>query len=202
MFYCGHVRLGFTQGPLHSSRHFLGRAGWWWRMGWPINQPVGIYCEIIAVLFPSPPSKTGWRAGGKKAASHMEGSYLDWALADFSGYIAADELYDGPFCVLFVVDNRTFKRLLYQVLDHDPGHKDIEAFLRRFEKALRQRGLVLQGVTTDGSPLTGDGDLAYLTVVSGQFHGLVNVPEALMTTLCRVDHSPVPLAGGQRLQAV
>ena len=83
----------------------------------------------------------------------MEGSYLDWALADFSGYIAADELYDGPFCVLFVVDNRTFKRLLYQVLDHDPGHKDIEAFLRRFEKALRQRGLVLQGVTTDGSPL-------------------------------------------------
>ena len=122
-------------------------------MGWPINQPVGIYGEIIAFLFPSPPSKTGWRAGGKKAASHMEGSYLDWALADFSGYIAADELYDGPFCVLFVVDNRTFKRLLYQVLDHDPGHKDIEAFLRRFEKALRQRGLVLQGVTTDGSPL-------------------------------------------------
>src|SRR5436190_14729088 len=95
MFYCGHVRLGFTQGPLHSSRHFLGRAGWWWRMGWPINQPVGIYGEIIAFLFPSPPSKTGWRAGGKKAASHMEGSYLDWALADFSGYIAADELYSG-----------------------------------------------------------------------------------------------------------
>jgi hypothetical protein len=73
-------------------------------MGWPINQPVGIYGEIIAFLFPSPPSKTGWRAGGKKAASHMEGSYLDWALADFSGYIAADELYDGPFCVLFVVE--------------------------------------------------------------------------------------------------
>src|SRR5437588_1201966 len=169
--------------PTTLIASFPWPCGWWWRMGWPINQPVGIYGEIIAFLFPSPPSKTGWRAGGKKAASHMEGSYLDWALADFSGYIAADELYDGPFCVLFVVDNRTFKRLLYQVLDHDPGHKDIEAFLRRFEKALRQRGLVLQGVTTDGSPLTGDGDLAYLTVVSGQFHGLVNVPEALMTTL-------------------
>ena len=49
-------------------------------------------------------------------------SYLDWGLADFSGYIAADELYDGPFCVLSIVDNRTFKRLLYQVLDHDPEH--------------------------------------------------------------------------------
>jgi hypothetical protein len=51
----------------------------------------------------------------------MGGAYLDWALTDFSGYIAADELYDGPFCVLFVVDNRTFNRLCYQVLDHDRG---------------------------------------------------------------------------------
>lgn len=80
-------------------------------------------------------------------------SYLDWGLADFSGYIAADELYDGPFCVLSIVDNRTFKRLLYQVLDHDPDHADIRAFLHRFRMALRLRSLKLQGVTTDGSPL-------------------------------------------------
>jgi hypothetical protein len=80
-------------------------------------------------------------------------SYLDWGLADFSGYIAADELYDGPFCVLSIVDNRTFKRLLYQVLSHDPEHRDITAFLHRFRMALRLRGLKLKGVTTDGSPL-------------------------------------------------
>jgi hypothetical protein len=80
-------------------------------------------------------------------------SYLDWGLADFSGYIAADELYDGPFCVLSIVDNRTFKRLLYQVLDHDPDHKDIAKFFQRFRMALRLRGLKLQGVTTDASPL-------------------------------------------------
>ena len=80
-------------------------------------------------------------------------SYLDWGLADFSGYIAVDELYDGPFCVLSIVDNHTFKRLLYQVLDHDPEHPDITAFLRRFQMALRLRGLALRGVTTDGSPL-------------------------------------------------
>jgi hypothetical protein len=80
-------------------------------------------------------------------------SYLDWSLADFSGYIAADELYDGPFCVLSIVDNRTFKRLLYQVLDHDPDHRDITAFFHRFRMALRLRGLKLQGVTTDASPL-------------------------------------------------
>jgi len=80
-------------------------------------------------------------------------SYLDWGLADFSGYIAADELYDGPFCVLSIVDNRTFKRLLYQVLDHDPDHGDITAFFQRFRMALRLRGLKLKGVTTDASPL-------------------------------------------------
>src|SRR5438093_4892078 len=80
-------------------------------------------------------------------------SYLDWGLADFSGYIAADELYDGPFCVLSIVDNRTFKRLLYQVLDHDPDHADITAFFHRFRMALRLRSLALQGVTTDASPL-------------------------------------------------
>lgn len=79
--------------------------------------------------------------------------YLDWALSDFSGYIAADELYDGPFCVLSIVDNRTFKRLLYQVLDHDPDHDDIRAFLRRFRMAVQLHGRKLLGVTTDGSPL-------------------------------------------------
>lgn len=80
-------------------------------------------------------------------------SYLDWALDDFSGYVAADELYDGPYCVLSIVDNRNFKRLLYQVLDHDPDHKDITKFFQRFRMALRLRGRKLRGVTTDGSPL-------------------------------------------------
>jgi hypothetical protein len=123
------------------------------KTAYPIKPPVGIYGEITGCLFPSPPAKTGWKVGEKKAVSHMGGAYFDWAVADFSGYIAADELYDGPFCVLFVVDNRTFKRLLYQVLDHNPGQKDIEAFLRRLDQALRRRGRAVQGVTTDGSPL-------------------------------------------------
>ena len=45
--------------------------------------------------------------GGEKAKRRIPTAYLDWALSDFSGYIAADELYDGPFCVLSIVDNRT-----------------------------------------------------------------------------------------------
>ena len=38
----------------------------------------------------------------------MPGTYLDAALTGFSGYLAIDEVYDGPFCVLCVVDNRAF----------------------------------------------------------------------------------------------
>jgi hypothetical protein len=62
-------------------------------------------------------------------------------------------LYDGPFCVLSIVDNRAFKRLCYEVLDHDPAHGDIRAFFRRFQAALTRRGLSLHGITTDGSEL-------------------------------------------------
>jgi len=91
--------------------------------------------------------------GEKKAEQRIRGAYLDAALDNFSGYIAADELYDGPFCVLSIVDNRTFRRLIYEVLDHDPDHADIERFFRTFQAALQRRGLMLQGITTDGSNL-------------------------------------------------
>jgi len=97
--------------------------------------------------------KTGSRQREKKAEERITTEYLDGALADFSGYIAADELYDGPFCVLSIVDNHNFRRLIYEVLDHDPTHEDMIRFFRRFRKELEQRNLKLLGVTTDGSPL-------------------------------------------------
>ena len=83
----------------------------------------------------------------------MDTDFLDWALADFSGYVAADELYDGPFCILSAVDNRRYKRMLYEVLDHNPTHDDIRAFLGRLKTVLAARDLTLRGVTTDGSSL-------------------------------------------------
>ena len=103
---------------------------------------------------PSQPSRTGWRPGGKRAVQELASRYLDWALSDFSGYIAADELYDGPFCVLSIVDNRTFKRLAYEVLDRRvPTRDDVRAFFERFQSALQQRGLSVRAITTDGSTL-------------------------------------------------
>ena len=116
-------------------------------------------------------------------------SYLDWGLADFSGYIAIDELYDGPFCVLSIVDNHTYKRLLYQVLEHAPEHTDSTAFLRRFQMALRLRGLRLQGVTTDGSSLYPDplrtvfGDVPHQIC---EFHILKELTRAILHAVAGV----------------
>jgi hypothetical protein len=122
----------------------------------------------------------------------MDAAYLDWALADFSGYVAIDELYDGPFCVLSIVDNRTFKRLTYQVLDHDPNHQDITAFLRRFQAFLQQRSLTLRGVTTDASPLYPEP----LRVVFGEvphqiceFHVIKELTKAILRALAKVRKS-------------
>jgi uncharacterized protein YbjT (DUF2867 family) len=64
----------------------------------------------------------------------MGGAFLEWALEAFAGYAAVDELYEGPYCVLSAVDNRQYKRVLYEVLDHDPNHGDIEAFLETVVK--------------------------------------------------------------------
>src|SRR5215831_13420348 len=122
-------------------------------MACPTVRRAGICGGTTECLSPLPPSRIGWRLGAKKAQSRMDTAFLDWALADFSGYVAADELYDGPFCVLSAVDNRCYKRILYDVLDHDPTHEDIRAFLWRLHTALAARDLTLRGITTDGSPL-------------------------------------------------
>lgn len=76
------TRIGSFPWPCVSS----------WRMACLIKPPVGTFGATTGFLSRTPPSKTGWRPGGKKAASQMDADYLDWALADFSGYIAADEL--------------------------------------------------------------------------------------------------------------
>ena len=110
-------------------------------------------------------------------------------LQSFSGYIAADELYDGPFCVLSIVDNRTFRRLVYEVLDHNPDHDDIIRFFRRFQEALEARGLKLKGITTDGSALYPEpiaivfGDVAHQVC---EFHVLKEINKAILKAVAQV----------------
>ena len=51
------------------------------------------------------------------------------------------------------MDNRSFKRLFFQVLDHDATQADMIIFFGRFQVALQARQLTVRGITTDGSPL-------------------------------------------------
>jgi hypothetical protein len=123
-------------------------------MACPIGRPLGIFGETIEFMFLSARSKIGSEPQGKKTYSQIEtDAYLDGALENFSGYIAVDEVYDGPFCILFIVDNRQYNRLMYRVLDHSPKATDILALLRAFHKILTARELKLLGITTDGAAL-------------------------------------------------
>jgi hypothetical protein len=114
---------------------------------------------------------------------------VSWALADFSGYLTADELYDGPFCVLSLVDNRTFKRLDYQVLDHDATQADVLAFFQRFQARLAARQLRVQAITTDGSVLYPPtiaavfGDIPHQVC---QFHMLADLSAAVLHAVAYV----------------
>lgn len=76
---------------------FRRLSGWSSKMVSPTEQHPGTSGEITASSCPSPQFRTGSRRREKKGEERIEGDYLAWALRDFSGYIAADELYDGPF---------------------------------------------------------------------------------------------------------
>src|SRR3989304_6199816 len=158
-------------------------------MVFPIAWRVGIYGGTIGSLCPSPPSRTGSRRRGKKSEGRVEGEYLDRALETFSGYLAADELYDGPFCVLSIVDNHTFQRLFYRVLERDPTQEDIRVFFGEFQAQWGARGLKVLGITTDGSAL-------YPVVIKDlfpdarhqvcEFHVLKEITKAVLHAVAKV----------------
>jgi Transposase len=157
-------------------------------MACPTAPLVGPCGATTVCSSPSPRSRTGSRPGGKKAAQQTWTGHLDWALSDFSGFVAADELYDGPFCILSIVDNRTFKRLAYHVLNHAPKATDIAAFFRRFQAALDRRGLRVQGITTDGSALYPEAIAAVFGDVPHQictFHVLRELTHAVLSAVAQ-----------------
>jgi hypothetical protein len=87
------------------------------------------------------------------------------------------------------VDNRTFKRLFFQVLDHDPTHEDMLAFFGRFQNILLARQLTVQGITTDGSALYP----AAIRAVWGElphqiceFHILQDLNQAILRAVAQV----------------
>jgi hypothetical protein len=119
----------------------------------------------------------------------METAYLDRALQNFSGSIALDELYDSPFCVLSLVDNHTFTRLTYRVLEHDPTQDDIRGFVRDFKAHLDTAGLKVLGITTDGSDLDPVPLAEFFPGIPHQvcrFHVLKEIVKAVLHALAKV----------------
>jgi hypothetical protein len=145
-----------------------------------VNIEFGSHAELF---------KTGSRRREKKGVDLVGGPYLDEVLKEFSGYIAIDEVYDGPFCILVIVDNRSFHRLLVEVLDHSPDHSDIKSFLSRFRTILDQRKLALSGITTDGSPLYPEPLNLLFPGIPHQiceFHVIKEITKAILRALAQV----------------
>jgi hypothetical protein len=98
-------------------------------------------------------------------------------------------LYDGPFCVLSAVDARRQRRLLYEVLDHDPTLAAIVWFLARLNDQIRARGHAVLGITTDASPLYPRPIALVLGDVPHQvceFHILKELTKAVLRVLARL----------------
>jgi hypothetical protein len=98
-------------------------------------------------------------------------------------------MYDGPFCVLSAVDGPNQRRLLYEVLDHDPTHKDICRFLRRLKAAIVARAGEVRGVTTDGSALYPDPLAEVFPGVPHQvceFHILKDLIKVVLRVVARI----------------
>jgi hypothetical protein len=90
---------------------------------------------------------------------------------------------------LSIVDNRTFKRLFYQVLDHDPTQEDVITFFCRFRSVLQARHLTVRGITTDGSLLYPTAIQAVFGEVPHQiceFHLLKDLNQAILRAVAQV----------------
>jgi hypothetical protein len=171
---------------------------WCAKMDCPTKVPVGISGGITASSSPLPPSKTGSKPPGKKKVATLRTAYLDDALTQFSGYLAIDEVYDGGFCVLCVVDNQRYNRLACCVLEHDPSRQDVRTFLSDFKKQLTQRGQSVRGITTDGSWLYPPVLEELWPGVPHQlcvFHVLKEITQAVLRALAQVRkqiHATIP----------
>jgi len=78
---------------------------------------------------------------------------------------------------------------MYEVLDHDPTHEDIRSFFQCFQEVLEARGLELEGITTDASPLYPE---PIVTVFGNtkhqvcQFHVIMEINRAILKAVAKI----------------
>jgi len=85
---------------------------------------------------------------GNQQALHIR-AWQTRALENFSGQIAVDELYDGPYYILRAVDPLNDTELDWFIGEGSPDKEDIRAFLA----GLKNLGFEPEVVATDGSTL-------------------------------------------------
>jgi hypothetical protein len=110
-------------------------------------------------------------------------------MTGFSGYVAIDELYDGPFCILSIVDNHSFKRLYQHVQKGPPSHADIHSFLSDFRAILDERSEKMLGVTTDGKDVYPANIARVFPEAVHQncrFHVIQNITNAMLYAVAKV----------------
>jgi hypothetical protein len=81
--------------------------------------------------------------------------------------------------------------MLDQVLDHDPTHDDIHAFLGRLKEALDARDLALKGITTEGSALSPEPIRTVFGEVAHQmcpFHVLKELTQGILSAVAAARH--------------
>jgi hypothetical protein len=83
---------------------------------------------------------------GKKI--DLKKRYEPWVVENFSGYLCIDEVYDGAYVIYYAVDPVSQCRVAFQI-----SYQANEEETRRFVIYLKEMGLSVKGITTDGSHL-------------------------------------------------
>jgi hypothetical protein len=88
-----------------------------------------------------------------------------------------------------IVDNHTYRRLVYEVLSETPTREAIRQFLAHFWSLLTKQGLSVKGVTTDGSNLYPEAIREVFGPVDHQvcrFHVVSDLNRALLSALAQM----------------
>lgn len=91
--------------------------------------------------------------------------------------------------MLSIVDTHTYRRLAYQVLDHEATQADVLAFFQRFRGVLDARGLVVRAITTDGASCYVPAIPAVFGAIPHQvcqFHILRHLTDAVLHAVAKV----------------
>jgi hypothetical protein len=122
--------------------------------GYLFGKLLGVCGVTTAFLSPGSRCAIGWWPPGEKI--NLEEDYQSYVFDHFSGYLVIDEIYDGPFCILYATDPKQGHRITYRILENNPTAEDVDRFCQNLRSLLDKRCLVVYGVTTDGSPLYTD----------------------------------------------